>query len=445
MTPLMRACRAGKREAADLLLAYGASVHARDAAGRTPLHHAALSPCEELVDLLLGAGARLEERDFSGRTPLQSAAEANNLRLIRELRLSGAATTDLDLQECSQLALQEINVSCRFALAPVLLAEYVALVLQGFGESSDGNAAEWLSSPVKVTVVGMESTGALARAVLAIGARQEEEQEGEQGQAAMLPSRAIVEGREFGSTGVEGGFTRELPLPCGRTGSRLVLEDLIHGGVYSFRVALGGEEPRHRGPFSEWTTRVVVGGYDWGWQWQRFSCLSKVGEGSSSMAFLAKYAGFDQQLVIKAHKEVQESPGNPHARAEDDFRESFRREIAAYQKLQEQADQEAFVGCLCYFEGRVVEYDSARGLKFYSPGVIVMRYGGRHTLEDVVSQGLLEQWYPSQAARTRRRAEVWIAQRIAAALCAMHRLDLIHFDLALRWGTPVWPHGRQCA
>ena len=60
----------GYREIAELLIAGGARVNARNGSGATPLHDAALGGYREMVELLIAKGADPEARDSeTGATP----------------------------------------------------------------------------------------------------------------------------------------------------------------------------------------------------------------------------------------------------------------------------------------------------------------------------------------------------------------------------------------
>ncbi len=73
-TALMVALAGAHAEAAQALLAGGAFVNARTAAGQTPLHAAIY--CPALISALVQAGAQRDEPDALGRTPLHWAVRA---------------------------------------------------------------------------------------------------------------------------------------------------------------------------------------------------------------------------------------------------------------------------------------------------------------------------------------------------------------------------------
>ena len=65
----------GCNELARRLLAYGASLEARDRLGAMPLAHAARAGSTALVDLFLQHGAPIDARNLAGSTALYVAAE----------------------------------------------------------------------------------------------------------------------------------------------------------------------------------------------------------------------------------------------------------------------------------------------------------------------------------------------------------------------------------
>jgi ankyrin repeat protein len=90
-TPLIVAILADHAAVAELLIARGANVMARNERGLTPLHAAAYSGNAKVARLLLDSGAELEDRaNVSGATPLIVAAEENRVA-VAELLIAGGA------------------------------------------------------------------------------------------------------------------------------------------------------------------------------------------------------------------------------------------------------------------------------------------------------------------------------------------------------------------
>ena len=81
MTPLHYAARDGQKEIAELLIAKGAGVNAKNKYGWTPLHNAATGH-KEIVELLIAEGAdvntKIEVGGYKGQTPLDIATLPDN-------------------------------------------------------------------------------------------------------------------------------------------------------------------------------------------------------------------------------------------------------------------------------------------------------------------------------------------------------------------------------
>jgi len=78
LTPLVRACCAGEREAAATLIDNKANVNLKDGSGDSPLIVSTVSNHTSLVELLLEKGADPNCRDDDGTTPLHYAAQFGN-------------------------------------------------------------------------------------------------------------------------------------------------------------------------------------------------------------------------------------------------------------------------------------------------------------------------------------------------------------------------------
>ncbi len=84
-TPLHEAASYGQVECAQLLLAYGAHVDARNSTGFTPLHEAVLSRQVKIVDTLLAHRASVELATSAGLTPLLQAAIVQDSTIVTSL------------------------------------------------------------------------------------------------------------------------------------------------------------------------------------------------------------------------------------------------------------------------------------------------------------------------------------------------------------------------
>jgi ankyrin repeat protein len=86
-TPLMMAALKAEVDAANALVAHGASVQKE---GWSPLHYAATGGSVPIVKLLLSRGAVLEARSPNGTTPLMMAARYGNEDAVDALLAAGA-------------------------------------------------------------------------------------------------------------------------------------------------------------------------------------------------------------------------------------------------------------------------------------------------------------------------------------------------------------------
>mgnify|MGYP000480537135 FL=1 len=72
-TPLHYAAIRGHKEIAELLIAKGADVNAKNSVGQTPLQFAAGYGHKEIAELLIDNGADVNVKDDDGETPLDFA------------------------------------------------------------------------------------------------------------------------------------------------------------------------------------------------------------------------------------------------------------------------------------------------------------------------------------------------------------------------------------
>ena len=91
-TPLYDATWNGHKEVAELLLANGADVSAKNKFGFTPLHNAAMRGHKEIAKLLIAEGADVNAKTKDNTTPLDLATEYNQTEIADILRKHGAKT-----------------------------------------------------------------------------------------------------------------------------------------------------------------------------------------------------------------------------------------------------------------------------------------------------------------------------------------------------------------
>ena len=77
-TPLHIAASRGHKEVAELLIAKGADVNAKDYRGNTPLHATASVGRREVAELLIANSANVNAKNKEGITPLDWATHPDN-------------------------------------------------------------------------------------------------------------------------------------------------------------------------------------------------------------------------------------------------------------------------------------------------------------------------------------------------------------------------------
>ena len=93
-TPLLWAARFGQSQVAELLIAEGADVNAKNVVGQTPLHWAAMAGHKEIIELLIAVGAEVNAWGGFGRTPLDVAIKYNKTETADLIRKHGGRTCE---------------------------------------------------------------------------------------------------------------------------------------------------------------------------------------------------------------------------------------------------------------------------------------------------------------------------------------------------------------
>ncbi|MDB4713097.1 ankyrin repeat domain-containing protein [bacterium] len=89
-TPLHWAVMSQGREIAELLIAKGANIEAKDDGGESPLHLASYHGIKETAEVLIAHGADLEGKNNNGSTPLIYATGRVQTELVKMLISKGA-------------------------------------------------------------------------------------------------------------------------------------------------------------------------------------------------------------------------------------------------------------------------------------------------------------------------------------------------------------------
>jgi ankyrin repeat protein len=90
--------RNNNKEGAELLIAKGADINAKDNDGETPLHNAINSNSMEVVELLIVNGADLDAKDNAGYSPLHKAIISQVSKEVIELLISNGVDINIKNQ-----------------------------------------------------------------------------------------------------------------------------------------------------------------------------------------------------------------------------------------------------------------------------------------------------------------------------------------------------------
>jgi len=102
-TPLHNAAEAGHKDMAGLFLANGADVNAGDKYSSTPLHVAAREGHKDVAELLLAKGADVNARDSYGNTPLHDASYRGHTSMVELLLANGVDVNAMDNEGATSL------------------------------------------------------------------------------------------------------------------------------------------------------------------------------------------------------------------------------------------------------------------------------------------------------------------------------------------------------
>ena len=94
LTPLHFAAQNNSREVAQLLVAEGADINAKDHGGWTPLYNALWRGHKEMVELLIAEGTDVNAKDIMGVQPLDWAIKYKRTEIADLLRKHGGKTAE---------------------------------------------------------------------------------------------------------------------------------------------------------------------------------------------------------------------------------------------------------------------------------------------------------------------------------------------------------------
>jgi len=157
--PLHAAALNGHKEIAELLIAKGADVDAKDALGNTPLYNtilfnAALDGYKEIAELLIQNSADVNAQDKNGNTPLHEAATSGLKEVVELLIANGADVNAKDnwggtplhrakTKELAELLIEkgaDVNAKKKFGRTPLhgAATKGIAELLIAKGADVDG-------------------------------------------------------------------------------------------------------------------------------------------------------------------------------------------------------------------------------------------------------------------------------------------------------------------
>ena len=134
-TPLSWATSGAHKKVAELLIAEGADVNAKDEHGGTPLHQAASWKKKEMVELLIAEGADVNAKKDRGMTPLHYAAWlGGNTETVVLLIAAGGDVNAKNMEGITPLGFAEQVIDWQSSETKVAKKEIADLLLKHGGK-----------------------------------------------------------------------------------------------------------------------------------------------------------------------------------------------------------------------------------------------------------------------------------------------------------------------